>query len=112
MIRWRARLYRQCDFALLVTCHINTGNSGTAGALDGRPGGLRSHYGSSASPGKQGAPEKGGVAGMAGCSAANAEAIVTGRPVITRPSSIMSAAAISWLSAASDPTETAAGTGG
>src|SRR5689334_19242308 len=41
---------------------------------------------------------------MAGCSAANAAATVTGRPVITRPSSIMSPSAISWFSAASDAT--------
>ncbi len=45
---------------------------------------------------------------IAGCSAANAAATVTGRPVITRPSSMMSAAAIRWFSAASDAT---AGTG-
>src|SRR5690349_3907833 len=45
---------------------------------------------------------------MASCSSANAAAIVTGRPVITRPSSTMPAAAISWFSAASDAT---AGTG-
>ena len=44
----------------------------------------------------------------AGCSAANAAATVTGRPVITRPSSRMPAAAIRWFSAASDAT---AGTG-
>ena len=45
---------------------------------------------------------------MASCSAANAAATITGRPVITRPSSTMSAALISWFSAASDAT---AGTG-
>jgi hypothetical protein len=41
---------------------------------------------------------------MAGGSSPNAAAIVTGRPVITRPPSAMSAAAISWFSAASDMT--------
>jgi hypothetical protein len=29
MIRRRARLYQQCDFVLLVTCHTKPGNSGT-----------------------------------------------------------------------------------
>ncbi len=45
---------------------------------------------------------------MASCSAANAAAIVTGRPVMTRPSSTMSAAAIRAFSSASEP---ASGTG-
>ena len=63
-------------------------------------------------PGEPGpGPVLAGVRGsgpMAGCSAANAAAIVTGRPVITRPSSTMSPTLISWFSAASDTT---AGTG-
>jgi hypothetical protein len=42
---------------------------------------------------------------MAGCSAANAAATVAGRPVLTRPSSTLSATAIRWFSAASDATE-------
>jgi hypothetical protein len=29
MIGWRARVYQQCDFVLLVACHTKRGNSGT-----------------------------------------------------------------------------------